>query len=129
MKYVVMIHSNPASWVHPMFLHQNEILEPEVREARLKEFAELMTEIHQSGELVGSAALDAPSTSKILRMSDDKLTVTDGPFADAKEHLAGFFIIDVDSEERAFEIASRMPDAKNSPVEIRPFADLSHMER
>ncbi|MEV0271247.1 MAG: YciI family protein [Hamadaea sp.] len=129
MKYVVLIHSNPASWVHPMFLHQHEPLEPEARETKLKEFAALMTEIHQSGELVESAALDAPSTTKTLRIRDEQLTVTDGPFVDVKEHLAGFFLIDVASEERAIEIASRMPDARYGTVELRPLADLSDMER
>jgi len=128
MKYVVLIHSNPASWVHPMFLHQREPLEPEARETRLKEFNALLTEISQSGELVESAALNSPSTARSLVVRDEQLTVTDGPFADAKEHLAGFFLIDVASEERAIEIASRLPDARHGTVELRSVAELSDME-
>ncbi|AEB46876.1 MULTISPECIES: YciI family protein [Micromonospora] len=128
MKYVVLIHSNPTKWAHPMFLHQREQLEPEAQATRLKEFGALLTEIEQSGELIESAALDAPSTSKALRVRDEQLTVTDGPFADAKEHLAGFFLIDVASEERAIEIASRLPDSRYGTVELRPLADLSGME-
>jgi len=63
-----------------------------------------------------------------VRLRDGVLTATDGPFADAKEHMAGFFIVDCESRERAIEIASRFPDARNGGVEVRPVMDLSGME-
>jgi hypothetical protein len=56
------------------------------------------------------------------------LAATDGPFADAKEQLAGYFLVDCASQERVEEIARRFPDARNGGVEIRPVMDLSGME-
>ncbi|GAA2840317.1 hypothetical protein GCM10020220_031630 [Nonomuraea rubra] len=54
--------------------------------------------------------------------------VTDGPFLDSKEHLAGYFVIDCESLERATEIAARFPDARYSAVEVRPIMDPSGFE-
>jgi hypothetical protein len=128
MRYVVLIYSNPATWVHPMFLHQHEQLDPEQRAAQITEFETLLKEITESGELVDSAALADPVLGASVRLRDGVLTATDGPFADAKEHMAGFFIVDCESRERAIEIASRFPDARNGGVEVRPVMDLSGME-
>jgi hypothetical protein len=127
-KYVIMIYSNPATWVHPMFLHQHDQLGPDERQARLDEFTALMREIHESGELVDSAPLADPVLSRTIRMRDGVLAATDGPFADTKEQLAGYFVVECETPERAAEIASRMPDARNSGVEVRPIMDLSGME-
>lgn len=128
MRYVIMIYSNPATWVHPMFLHQHEPLAPEERAVRLGEFGTLMTEIAESGELVESAALADPVTSRIIRFAGGVPVATDGPFADAEEQMAGFFLVDCETPERAAEIAARFPDARNGGVEIRPVMDLSGME-
>ncbi|MEV8513830.1 YciI family protein [Dactylosporangium sp. NPDC051484] len=128
MRYVIMIYSNPATWVHPMFLHQHEPLAPEERAAQLDEFGALMKEIAESGELIESAALADPLTSRIIRFRDGVPAATDGPFADAKEQMAGFFLVECDTPERAEEIATRFPDARHGGVEIRPVMDLSGME-
>lgn len=128
MRYVIMIYSNPATWVHPMFLHQHTPLAPEERAARISEFGSLMTEIAESGELIDSAALADPVTSRVIRFCDGAPEATDGPFADAKEQMAGFFIVDCETRERVEEIAARFPDARNGGVEIRPVMDLSGME-
>lgn len=128
MRYVIMIYSNPATWVHPMFLHQHEELTPEQRQEQVGEFTSLMKEIAESGELVDSAALADPVLTRSLRMRDGVLAATDGPFADAKEQLAGYFLVDCASQERVEEIAGRFPDARNGGVEIRPVMDLSGME-
>lgn len=128
MKYVVLIYSNPASWTHPMFLHQRESLSQEEQDTRMNEFAALLDEIGRSGELVGHAALADPINTKTVRMREGSLAVTDGPFLEAKEHLAGYFVVDCDSVERATEIAARFPDAHDAAVEVRPIMDLSGLE-
>ena len=128
MRYVIMIYSNPATWVHPMFLHQQEPLAPEERAAQLDEFGALLKEIAESGELIDSAALADPVISRTLRFRDGVPTITDGPFADAKEQMAGYFLVDCETPERAEEIAARFPDARHGGVEIRPVMDLSGME-
>jgi hypothetical protein len=124
----MMIYSNPATWEHPMFLHQREPLAPEVRAAQLDEFGILLKEIAESGELIDSAALADPMLSRTIRFRDGLPAITDGPFADAKEQMAGFFLLDCETPERAAEIAARFPDARNAGVEIRPVMDLSGME-
>lgn len=128
MKYVVLIYSNPASWTHPMFLHQHETLSQEQQDARMNEFGALLDEIGQSGELVGHAALADPINTRTVRMRDESLAVTDGPFLESKEHLAGYFVVDCESVERATEIAARFPDVRDSAVEVRPIMDLSGLE-
>ncbi|MFL6161346.1 MAG: YciI family protein [Jatrophihabitantaceae bacterium] len=128
MRYVITIYSNPATWAHPMFLHQHEQLAPEERAAQLDEFGALMKEIAESGELIDSAALADPVTSRTIRFRNGVPTATDGPFADAKQQLAGFFLVDCETPERAAEIAARLPDARTAGVEIRPVMDLSGIQ-
>jgi hypothetical protein len=128
MKYVLMIYSNPATWAHPMFLHQREPLAQEELDARTGEFEALMKEIGESGELVDAAALGDPAASRTIRIRDGVLAATDGPFADAKEQMAGFFIVDCATPERAAEIAARFPDARNAGLEVRPILDLPRPE-
>lgn len=127
MKYVVLIYSNPTNWVHPLFLQQEKALTPTDRDRQVHEFVSLLQEISGSGELVDSAALGDPATAKTIRSRDDVLVATDGPFADVKEHLAGFFVLDCESLERAVEIGGRFPDVYGGAVEVRPVADLSEM--
>jgi hypothetical protein len=128
LKYVVLIYSNPATWVHPMFLHQHEPLAPEEADRQMRDFVALMTEISESGELVDTAALADPVTSKTIRFRDGVPAATDGPFAEAKEQMAGFFVLECETPERAAEIAARFPDARNAGVELRPVMDMSGME-
>ncbi|WP_199430574.1 YciI family protein [Qaidamihabitans albus] len=128
MKYLILIYSNPRSWEHPMFLHQHDDLSPEEREAATKELAALLTEIAESGELVDSAALADPINTRTVRVRDDAMTATDGPFLETKEHLAGYFVVDCDGIQRATELAARFPDARYSAVEVRPIMDMAGME-
>nr|WP_281372482.1 YciI family protein [Prauserella isguenensis] len=87
-----------------------------------------MSEIKESGEFVATQALADPSRSSVVRSGSDGPEVTDGPFAESKEYLGGFYLVDVENEARALELAKRIPDA-NIPglaLEVRPvlFADL-----
>jgi hypothetical protein len=126
-KYLIMIYSNPVTWAHPTFLHQQEQLAPEERAAQLEEFRELMIEIASSNELVSTAALADPAQSRTIRFRDGAPAATDGPFADAKEQMAGYFLVDCASPERAAEIASRFPDARYGAVEVRPVVEPSEI--
>jgi hypothetical protein len=111
-----------------MFLHQHETLSPGERDAQVTEFTALLTEIAESGELVDHAPLADPINTKTIRVRDEVLETTEGPFLESKEHLAGYFVVDCDSAERATEIAARFPDARYCAVEVRPVMDLSGME-
>ena len=122
MKYLLMIYGNPRSWGHPIFLRTDEALAmtEEQRAEMFGEFEALLTEISESGELVGAQALADPLTSRAVRVRGGERIVTDGPFVESKEQLAGYFVVDCATTERAEEIASRFPDARITGVEVRP---------
>jgi hypothetical protein len=80
------------------------------------------------GLLVSSAGLADPITSRTVSMRNGTRTTTDGPYAEAKEHLAGFYLVECESVEEAIEYAARMPDAKYVAVEVRPVMDTSGLE-
>ncbi len=121
MKYVILIHSNPQPWGHPTsdFLPEHEALPAEQREQSHAAFESLLNELSERGELVGGEALGDPATARLYRWETGQPLVTDGPYSEAKEHLAGFFLIDVESQERAEEIAGQM-SGPGETVELRP---------
>jgi hypothetical protein len=129
-KYLVLIYTNPENWEHPMFLRNPGFLAlPEDERAELVEQAEaLRQEITDSGELLVGAALADPTHTKTARLVDGVPATTDGPYLEAKEHLAGYFVLDCESPERAAEIAKRFPDARFGAVEVRPIMDVSGQE-
>ena len=121
MKYVILIHSNPDPWGHPTqrFTAEGRQL-PEAEHDRMDQnFEALMNEIVASGEFVTAEALGDPAASTIFGWTPEKHVVTDGPYAEAKEQLAGFFIIDVATRERAVEIADHFTQPGGT-VELRP---------
>jgi hypothetical protein len=109
-KYMLLIYSNPET-----FAAMNEELEAVMAEAEA-----MMNELQESGEWVGGEALADPINSKSVKVRDGVPVVTDGPFVESKEHLAGYCLLDCESLERALEIAARWPDARYNGVEIRP---------
>jgi len=129
-KYLILVYGNPENWEHPMFLRNPEFLAlPEETRAELSRQAEdLHKEITESGELLVGAALADPVTATTFRGIDGLPVASDGPYLEAKEQLAGYFVVDCESPERAAEIASRFPDARLTAVEVRPIMDMSGQE-
>jgi len=129
-KYMLQIYSAPDGWGHPIFLRAPEAatMSGDEREAMIGQLDALLTEITESGELVGAEALADPVTARTVRVRDGVPATTDGPFSEAKEQLAGYFVVDCESPERATEIAARFPDARFAAVEVRPIMDLSGQE-
>jgi hypothetical protein len=80
-------------------------------------------ELRAKGEMVGGDELAPTTTATTVRVSDGERLVTDGPFAETKEQLGGYFLVDVEDLDRAIEIAARIPAARLGSVEIRPIAD------
>ncbi|WP_433328123.1 YciI family protein [Spirillospora sp. CA-294931] len=130
MKYLIMIYSNAENWGHPIFLREPEALAMtrDEREAMSGEFEALLKEITESGELVTGEALADPVNTRGVRVRDGVPATTDGPFGEAKEQLAGYFVVDCESLERATQIAARFPDARFAPVLVRPIMDFSGQE-
>ncbi|CCH31480.1 YciI family protein [Actinosynnema sp. NPDC047251] len=122
MKYLILIYGNPESraiW---------DGLPAQERAAGLDGYARLDEDLADSGELVVSEALADPSLTRRLVVRDGQATTTDGPFAEAKELLAGFYLVDVENAERAVEIAWRVPEARFGLVEVRPVMSLADFE-
>jgi len=121
MKYVILIHSNPQPWGHPTgeFVAENQALPAEQREKLNSDFENLLEEMSESGELLGGEALGDPATSRLYRWQTGQPLATDGPYSESKEHLAGFFLIDVESAERADQIAHTF-SGPGETIELRP---------
>jgi hypothetical protein len=80
-----------------------------------------VNELDASGKRVIGEVLQAPTESRVVRVRDGKRYVTDGPFAETKEWICGFDILEVEDLDEAIEIASRHPMARNGQLELRPF--------
>lgn len=93
----------------------------------LREMVAFMNRLDQdlraSGELVYDEGLTGPEQTKTVRLVDGTPTVTDGPYAEAKEVIAGFWVVDVAGFDRAVEIASKIVDYIKDPIEIRPVGE------
>jgi hypothetical protein len=121
-KYLILIYSNPAS---------REIWEgfsDEQRAEGFRYYGALTEELAASGELIVTEALADPSLTRRVTVRDGQTVTSDGPFAEAKELLAGFFLVECDSMERAVEVAARMPEAELGLIEVRPILQLGGME-
>jgi hypothetical protein len=117
-KFLVLIYGNPESrkvW---------DSLSAEQKREGMAGYAGLHEALAASGELVASESLDDPERTKQVRIQGGQVMTTDGPFAEVKEQLAGFYLLDCDSMERAIEIVPQIPEAPFSIVEIRPVRDL-----
>lgn len=110
MKYLLLIFANEAT---------KEVLETD-RDKIWAEVDELMAELTESGEWVSGHGLGSPDQARRVRVQAGVPVVTDGPFAEAKEHIAGYCVVECASVERATEIAARWPDARLGGMEVWP---------
>jgi hypothetical protein len=120
MKYVALVYNNPGAF---------EALSQSERDELRSEADAFLREFTESGELLsGGVALADPSTGKTVRVRNGLPAITDGPFAEAKEQLAGYYLLDTDSMERATEIVAHDPAARFWAVEVRPIMDMAGAE-
>jgi hypothetical protein len=121
MKYLILIHQNRGA------REQFAAMSEEVQAAGLEAYRVLNAALADSGELVSAEALADDSTSAVVRLTDTGFVTTDGPFAEAKEMLAGYYLVDVPNRERAVEIATQIPEVQGgaAAVEVRPVMDYS----
>jgi len=82
--------------------------------------------IRKSGHYIVSNALQRAQTARTIRVHGGKISITDGPFAETKEQLGGFFVIDAKDIDEACELASRFPPARIATIEVRPVQELTH---
>ena len=119
MKYMLLIHETAGT---------RETFFGEAGAELMAEIDVIMKELGESGELVGGEGLADPSQTRTVRMQGGKRVTTDGPFAEAKEHLGGYLIVECESIDRATEIAERWPILGSGALEVRPLMDQSGEE-
>ena len=115
MKYLIAMFGDQATMV--------ETRSTEWIKSMIRFMEDLDRELADSGERVDSVGLADPSQAKTVRFEHGAPVPTDGPFAESKESLAGYYIVDVDSEDRAIEIASKIVAFIEGPIEVRQVAD------
>jgi hypothetical protein len=88
-----------------------------------KEIQVLNEEIRSAGAWVFGGALHEPDTATVVRVSEGEVMTTDGPFAESKEHIAGFYVLEAENLDAALAWASKTAAAVRRPIEVRPFRD------
>ena len=122
MRYLILIQSNERSmavW---------ETLSDEQRMEFGRNHLQLSDEMIKAGVHVASEGLADPSLAKWVSVRDGQTVASDGPFAEVKEHLAGFYLIDCPTLDEAVAWAGKVPDAHYTEVEVRPVLDMSGWE-
>ena len=114
MKYMLLIYTDPTAWSG----------DPTDGAQMMKEYMSFSGAIAASGELVAGDPLQGVETATSVRVRDGRTATTDGPFAETKEHLGGYYIVDVAHLDRALELAAQIPDARSGVLEVRPLAEI-----
>jgi hypothetical protein len=114
-RYLLSVHSVEGEAREPMT--------DEEMQQSYKQVLVIEEEMKSAGAWVFSGRLHEPDTATVVRQSDGDLLTTDGPFAESKEHLGGFYIIEAEDLDAALAWASKVTDVIKTPIEVRPFAD------
>jgi hypothetical protein len=116
MKYMLLIHLDEQRWA--------ELSETERQEV-YGEYRQLRQELQSAGHFVGGSQLQPASSATTVRVRDGKRLVTDGPFAETREQLGGYFLIDARDLDEAIAVAARIPTARTGTIEVRPLVEAA----
>ena len=116
MKYMLLVHHNEDAF---------DKVSESTRQQMLAESVQLTHHLHSNGQYLHASPLQEASTALIVRVRDGKQFVTDGPFAETREQLAGYFLIDAQDLNEAVRIAMLVPGARIGTVEVRPVRAIS----
>lgn len=94
------------------------------REGLMQEYFAYTDELEASGKLVSSAPLQPSATARSVRVRDGEVGLSDGPYAETKEQLGGYYVIDVDTPEEAAEWAAKIPSARYGTIEVRAIMQI-----
>lgn len=111
MHYMLLIYSAPEAW-------QN--LSEDERNALYAEYGRLSSDLRERGAYVAGDELQATDTATTVRVRDGETLISDGPFAETKERLGGYYLIEAESLDEALAWAARIPSARHGSVEVRP---------
>jgi hypothetical protein len=115
MKYMLLVHHDEEAFSKRS---QSE------RESMMGESVKLANQLHKDGKYLGAAPLHPTAETTCVRVREGKPLVTDGPFAETREQIGGYFLVDCRDREEALEIAARIPGARIGTVEVRPVTEI-----
>ena len=115
MKYALLIYASEQDWAN-----QSE----EESQAQFQEYMTFTKDIVDRGIYKGGEALQPIATATTVRVRDGETLTTDGPFAETKEQLGGFYLIEAKDLDEAIEIAGRIPDVRRGSIEVRPVMEV-----
>jgi hypothetical protein len=116
MQYMLLVHHNEEDFGKFSEVKQQQML---------AESVQLTHQLHDNGQYVSASPLHQAATAAIVRVRDGKPTVSDGPFAETKEQLAGYFLIEARDLNEAIGIATQVPGARIGTVEVRPVKEVA----
>ena len=111
MQYLLLIYGDQTGWDSMSEEEQGQIFQA---------YGSYTEELEKSGAMVGGNALQPTQTATTVRVRNDETLTTDGPFAETKEQLGGYYLVDVDSLDEALEWAAKIPGARHGSIEVRP---------
>jgi len=111
MQYLLLIYGDQNGW---------ESMSEEERGQVFQAYGTFTEELEKSGAMVGGNALQPTETATTVRVRNDETLTTDGPFAETKEQLGGYYLVNVDSLDEALEWAAKIPGASHGSIEVRP---------
>ena len=111
MKYLCLIYDNEQNWSQ---YTKNQ------GDAMMAEYGTFTEDIKKSGHMVGGEALQPTHTATTVRVRNGKVSTTDGPFAETKEQLGGYYLVEAKDLNDAIHLAARIPGAKTGSIEVRP---------
>ena len=111
MQYLLLIHDDEAHWGG---------MPEDERNAIYAEYTKFTEDVQNAGILVGANQLQPSGTATVVHVEDGKTLTIDGPFAETKEVLGGYYLIDVDTLDEALEWGAKVPGAKYGTIEVRP---------
>jgi hypothetical protein len=111
MQYMLLIYNDPSVW---------QTMPEEQSRSMMGEYFTYTEELRGSGKFVAGDALQPTATATSVRVRSGETLTTDGPFAETKEVLGGYYLIDVESLDEALEWAAKIPGAKIGTIEVRP---------
>ena len=118
MKYLCLIYEDESNWTK---MTQEEGAKVSAA------YGKYTRDIQASGHMLGGEALQPTQTATTVRVHNGKVSTTDGPFAETKEQLGGFYLIEAKDLNDAIQVASRIPGAQTGGIEVRPIMDTTGM--
>ena len=115
MKYILLIHDDEKAWAKLTDVERQKIY---------AEYGQFGAELKASGQYLAGSQLQPTSMATSVRVRDGKRLVTDGPFAETREQLGGYYLVDAKNLDEAIGLAAKIPSAKMGTIEVRPLVDM-----